>query len=182
MLRDLFARVHELLLQCSMASDGRSDYRGEWIYTSVDASTQPWAPSYVDAVQRAVPPTYDPRPLDSVRHQLCEPIGQICAMTYDASGKSIISAPQVSSKPVTYNTEAPRLPTYDSVGRICAMTYDSSGRGIGSAPVETPPAVAYNTEARPFHSYEPKGQICAMTYDSSGQGIVSTPRVEPESS
>jgi len=159
-----------------MATDGQSDYRGECVYTNTYSSVQPWTPTYLDAAQSVVPPTYDPRPLDTVQLQPFEPIGRCCAMTYDASGKTIISGPQVSSKPVANNTRELRLPTYDAVGRICAMTYDSSGRGIVSPPVETPKAIAYNTEALPFKSYEPKGQICAMTYDSSGLGIVTIER------
>ena len=160
------------LLQWVMANnDGPNDYRSEWVCTNTYATTQPWVPTFVDVVQSAVPPPYDPRPLDAAKRQLLEPIGQISAMTYDASAKAISSAPEVSSKPVTYNQEALRLQTYDSVGPIRAMTYDSSGRGIVSTPVEIQ-KVAYSTEGRPSNSYEPKGQICAMTYDSSGLGIV----------
>jgi len=163
-----------------MEKDGLRDYLGQCNYTSLYSNVQPWAPTYVDAVHRAVPPTYDPRPVDTVKHQLCEPISQICALTYDAPGKAISSAPQVSLKPVTYNPEALPLKTYDSVGHICAMTYDSSGREIVSPSVETP-KVSYSTEGRPSNSYEPNGQICATTYDSSGLGIRMTLREEPES-
>ena len=57
-------------------------------------------------------------------------VGRICAMTYDSSGRGIVSPPVETPKAIAYNTEALPFKSYEPKGQICAMTYDSSGLGI----------------------------------------------------
>jgi len=50
-------------------------------------------------------------------------------MTYDSSGRGIVSTP-VEIQKVAYSTEGRPSNSYEPKGQICAMTYDSSGLGI----------------------------------------------------